>query len=265
MFDVSFVQLGLVLGAGVLVLGPKELPVVSRLAGRAVGRAMRLLLDARAQWEAIARETGEINELQSSLRSGLSEYHQFRSELRQGFNTLRSSARVSPVARAEVSHVQATNDKADPASRPHRSTSSNSSFAAQPLTDQHRTGSLSEYHLHEMISLAAELREMRRQEDDAHHVGATSATDFLVAEKETQDHSPQHRRELARLRMQRSSGADILLEAEEERELASIIATQLAAIDGDIYTQPAASATVTSQAEEEFQRPHSNPSGKEDH
>lgn len=68
MFDISLVQVGLLLGAGVFVLGPSELPVVSRFAGRACGRAVRFVLDARKQWEEIAKETSELNEVCFPLR-----------------------------------------------------------------------------------------------------------------------------------------------------------------------------------------------------
>mgnify|MGYP001791076322 CR=1 FL=1 len=54
--------------------------------------------------------------------------------------------------------------------------------------------------------------------------------------------------------MQMSGGADILLAAEEESELAATIATQLSNFDGDIYAPPAAKGQSAGDSQEDVMR-----------
>lgn len=80
MFDVSWGELFVVVGAGLFLVGKKDLPKAAHTLGNQVGRVVGLLQGARARADRFA-EHSELRQLQNELRSGLRELDAVRSEM----------------------------------------------------------------------------------------------------------------------------------------------------------------------------------------
>ena len=80
MFNVSWGELFLAVGAGFFLVGKKDLPKVAFTVGTQVGRVVGLLQGARARADRFA-EHSELRHLQNELRSGLRELDAVRSEM----------------------------------------------------------------------------------------------------------------------------------------------------------------------------------------
>ena len=81
MFDsISWGELIVLGGLGFVLVGRKDLPRVSRLAGTQLGRVVGLLQGARARADQFATNN-ELKQLQNELRSGLRELDQVKTEL----------------------------------------------------------------------------------------------------------------------------------------------------------------------------------------
>jgi sec-independent protein translocase protein TatB len=80
MFEVSWGEIALVLGVGVAIVGPKDLPKAARFAGTQLGRVVGLLQGARARADRFAAQN-ELRQLQNELRAGLRELDAVKSEL----------------------------------------------------------------------------------------------------------------------------------------------------------------------------------------
>lgn len=80
MLDVSWGEFAVILGLGLALIGRKDLPHASRVAGTQVGRIVGLLQGARARADRFAAQN-ELRQLQNELRSGLRELDAVKSEL----------------------------------------------------------------------------------------------------------------------------------------------------------------------------------------
>jgi Sec-independent protein translocase protein TatA len=80
MFDVSWGEITVVVGLGLVLIGRKDLPRAARVAGTQVGRVVGFLQGARAKADRYAAHN-ELRQLQNELRSGLRELDAVKSEL----------------------------------------------------------------------------------------------------------------------------------------------------------------------------------------
>lgn len=85
MFDVSWGEMGVVVGLGLFLIGRKDLPKAARVAGTQVGRVVGMLQGARARADAFA-QTNELRALHNEVRSGLRELDAVKAELAVSFS-----------------------------------------------------------------------------------------------------------------------------------------------------------------------------------
>jgi len=86
MLEVSWGELGVVIGIGLFLIGRRDLPNAARIAGTQVGRVVGLLQGARARADRFAAQS-ELTHLQNELRSGLRELDAVKSELAVSMST----------------------------------------------------------------------------------------------------------------------------------------------------------------------------------
>lgn len=80
MFDVSFGEVAILGGIGLVLVGRKDLPHVSHVFGRQVGRVVGLLQGARLRADRFATDH-QLKQLQNEFRSGLRELDAVKAEL----------------------------------------------------------------------------------------------------------------------------------------------------------------------------------------
>ncbi|KAL3796157.1 hypothetical protein HJC23_000660 [Cyclotella cryptica] len=103
MFDVSFGEVALLTGIGIVLIGRKDLPFVSHALGRQVGRVVGLLQGARLRADRFATDH-QLKQLQNEFRSGLRELDAVKAELAGAMTTTGSlGAMVPGVDRRRVS------------------------------------------------------------------------------------------------------------------------------------------------------------------
>eukprot|EP00884_Botryococcus_braunii_P005296 jgi/Botrbrau1/14768/Bobra.0284s0002.1 len=83
----SYGELLLIGGAGFLLIGPRDLPLYSRLAGRAAGRAVAFINEVRSKLINVANDA-EVTKLHEEIQQGLLELRTIRHELRSGINIM---------------------------------------------------------------------------------------------------------------------------------------------------------------------------------
>lgn len=86
MVEVSWGELGVVVGVGLFLIGRKDLPKAAHTLGTQVGRVVGLLQGARARADRFTAQN-ELRQLQNELRSGLRELDNVKSELAVSMST----------------------------------------------------------------------------------------------------------------------------------------------------------------------------------
>lgn len=80
MFDISWGELAVLSGVGLVLIGRKDLPLASRAIGQQVGRIVGLLQGARLRADRYASDH-QLKQLQNEFRSGLRELDAVKAEL----------------------------------------------------------------------------------------------------------------------------------------------------------------------------------------
>jgi Sec-independent protein translocase protein TatA len=112
MFDVSFGEVAVLTGVGIVLVGRRDLPYVSHAFGRQVGRVVGLLQGARLRADRFATDH-QLKQLQNEFRSGLRELDAVKAELAGAMtNTGGGSlgAIVPGVDRRRVQNTPTTNN-----------------------------------------------------------------------------------------------------------------------------------------------------------
>lgn len=86
MVEISWGEVGFVIGVGMFLIGRKDLPKAAHTVGTQLGRVVGLLQGARARADQYTAQN-ELRQLQNELRSGLRELDQVRSELAVSMST----------------------------------------------------------------------------------------------------------------------------------------------------------------------------------
>ncbi|RWW85374.1 hypothetical protein BHE74_00005938 [Ensete ventricosum] len=81
MFGISYGELFLILGATAALIGPKDLPVIARTAGRLAGRAIGYVQLARGQFETVVQQS-QANKVHKELQDTLAQLEAIRYEIR---------------------------------------------------------------------------------------------------------------------------------------------------------------------------------------
>ncbi|PKA56968.1 hypothetical protein AXF42_Ash002272 [Apostasia shenzhenica] len=81
MFGISYGELFLIIGATAALIGPKDLPVVARAAGRLAGRAIGYVQMARGQFESVMQQSN-VGEVHKELQDAMAQLEAIRYEIR---------------------------------------------------------------------------------------------------------------------------------------------------------------------------------------
>lgn len=80
-FGISYGELFLILGATAAVIGPKDLPIIARTAGRLAGRAIGYVQLARGQFETVLQQS-QANKVHKELQDTIAQLEAIRYEIR---------------------------------------------------------------------------------------------------------------------------------------------------------------------------------------
>ncbi|XP_038983571.1 sec-independent protein translocase protein TatB isoform X2 [Phoenix dactylifera] len=81
MFGISYGELFLILGATAALIGPKDLPIISRTAGKLAGRAIGYVQLARGQLETVLQQS-QANKVHKELQDTIAQLEAIRYEIR---------------------------------------------------------------------------------------------------------------------------------------------------------------------------------------
>ena len=90
MLDIGFIELALIAGVGLVVLGPQRLPVVTRTVGALLGRAQRYVADVKndiqrqMDLEELRKAQRAVSDIGQSIQSGVSSVEQEVQGVTQG-------------------------------------------------------------------------------------------------------------------------------------------------------------------------------------
>ena len=90
-FGVSTTTLVVVLGAGALALGPKDVPLVARFLGRIAGRAVSHVTHASRAFERAAADA-DVGTIRADIRASMRELRGVATEIEEGLNPLRAAS-----------------------------------------------------------------------------------------------------------------------------------------------------------------------------
>ncbi|CAL8465965.1 g5501 [Coccomyxa elongata] len=145
-FGFSYGEVIVTVAVLAVIIGPKELPIIARAAGRMTGQAAAFLSRSRSQWQKFAEEN-EIAQLHKEMQESLGQLRAIQNELRYGPQLmnpgpLAQRAMGVPPQRAagqgvvpdQAAHAQAPNQAAPAHARPQKSAGRGA--AANALTDE---------------------------------------------------------------------------------------------------------------------------------
>ncbi|PIN25816.1 hypothetical protein CDL12_01440 [Handroanthus impetiginosus] len=81
MLGISYGELFLLLGATAALIGPKDLPIIARTAGRLAGRAIGYVQVARGQFESVMQQT-QARQVHKELQDTMAQLEAIRHEIR---------------------------------------------------------------------------------------------------------------------------------------------------------------------------------------
>lgn len=81
MFGISYGELFLIVGATAALIGPKDLPVIAKAAGRLAGRAIGYVQLARGQLETVLQQS-QANKVHKELQDTIAQLEAIRHEIR---------------------------------------------------------------------------------------------------------------------------------------------------------------------------------------
>lgn len=119
MFDFAWSHILLVLVVALVVVGPKDLPRLMRIAGRWVGKARRMADGLRANFDEMARET-ELDELRKEI-AALRNYHpavQLKNEINRAMQPPAAAAAIPETALTGSAAASAVANGAEGATAP---------------------------------------------------------------------------------------------------------------------------------------------------
>ncbi|KAG8663353.1 hypothetical protein MANES_01G202000v8 [Manihot esculenta] len=138
MLGISYGELFLLLGATAALIGPKDLPIIARTAGRLAGRAIGYVQLARGQFENVMQQS-QARQVHKELQDTMAQLEAIRHEIRSisilnpGPLTRRLVDNVDPSSGSNASSVPENQDAQD----------TPKAVASKPYTEQTNGGSIS--------------------------------------------------------------------------------------------------------------------------
>ncbi|CAA2966899.1 Hypothetical predicted protein [Olea europaea subsp. europaea] len=81
MFGISYGEVFLLLGAAAALIGPKDLPIIARTAGKLAGRAIGYVQVARGQFESVMQQS-QARQVHKELQDTMTQLEAIRHEIR---------------------------------------------------------------------------------------------------------------------------------------------------------------------------------------
>ncbi|CAI9105876.1 OLC1v1004900C2 [Oldenlandia corymbosa var. corymbosa] len=81
MLGISYGELFLIIGATAVLIGPKDLPIIARIAGRLAGRAIGYVQVARGQFDNVMQQT-QARQVHKELQDTIAQLEAIRHEIR---------------------------------------------------------------------------------------------------------------------------------------------------------------------------------------
>lgn len=104
-FGFSYGEVLFLLAGTVILLGPKDLPIMARAAGRLTGKAVGYLQTMRGQVDTIMQQS-QVNDVQKELREAMAQLDAIRHEVRSGMSIMQHRPLVRENFEKSASHVQ---------------------------------------------------------------------------------------------------------------------------------------------------------------
>ncbi|XP_050218224.1 uncharacterized protein LOC126668993 [Mercurialis annua] len=102
MFGISYGELFLLVGATAALIGPKDLPIISRTAGRLAGRAIGYVQLARSQFDNVMQQS-QASQVHKELKDAMAQLEAIRYEMRSI-----SMLNANPLSRRLVDNIDQT-------------------------------------------------------------------------------------------------------------------------------------------------------------
>ncbi|KAJ8627114.1 hypothetical protein MRB53_020421 [Persea americana] len=209
MLGISYGELFLMLGATAALIGPKDLPMIARTAGRLAGRAIGYVQMARGHFENVLQQS-QASQVHKELQDTMAQLEAIRYEIRS-----LSIMNPGPMTRRLMDGVE------------HAPSTSGSNTAEKLVEEKKTTGSISEDHsattiisatMHSQAMTYAKLAESATLKTASLKAGGVNLNDddglftVLPVSAESTGLLPNRRDEV--------KGSDIMLEAIVEAEIA---------------------------------------------
>ncbi|CAN1174731.1 Sec-independent protein translocase protein TatB [Linum perenne] len=139
MFGISYGELFILLGATAALIGPKDLPIIARTAGRLTGRAIAYVQLARGQFESVMQQS-QARQVHKELQDKMAQMESILYEIRST-----SMLKPGPMTRRIIDDLDNPSSKASAHGVAENSSVVNMSTAtvSQVSTEQSHTASIS--------------------------------------------------------------------------------------------------------------------------
>ncbi|XP_051141988.1 uncharacterized protein LOC127258943 [Andrographis paniculata] len=148
MLGISYGELFLILGATAALIGPKDLPIIARTAGRLAGRAIGYVQVARGQFDSVMQQS-QARQVHKELQDTMAQLEAIRHEIRsisfinpgplttRLVDNIANQAPVTNVDKETSKPPQESRDKIDSTEATNTDTAMGYSSSTSPLSDMH--------------------------------------------------------------------------------------------------------------------------------
>ncbi|XP_047975726.1 sec-independent protein translocase protein TatB-like [Salvia hispanica] len=216
MLGISYGELFLIVGAAAALIGPKDLPVIARTAGRLAGRAIGYVQVARGQFESVMHQS-QARQVHKELQDTMAQLEAIRHEVRS-ISFMNPGPLTTRLVDNIASQPPVTNVEKESSKPPQESNVRVETPVASRKTKDHSPSTFSLSDVHSQASAYARLAESApltaNSMDDVLNELKDDSGQFVVLpiSAETAKLLPCQKGDL--------SGSDLLLEAVLEEEVA---------------------------------------------
>ncbi|XP_042005035.1 sec-independent protein translocase protein TatB-like isoform X1 [Salvia splendens] len=216
MLGISYGELFLIVGAAAALIGPKDLPVIARTAGRLAGCAIGYVQVARGQFESVMHQS-QARQVHKELQDTMAQLEAIRHEVRS-ISFMNPGPLTTRLVDNIASQPPVTNVENESSKPPQKSSVRVETPVASRKTKDHSPSTISLSDIHSQASACARLAESApltaNSMDDVLNELKDDSGQFVVLpiSAETAKLLPCQKGDL--------SGSDLLLEAVLEEEVA---------------------------------------------
>ncbi|KAL2535721.1 hypothetical protein Fot_17112 [Forsythia ovata] len=157
MLGISYGELFLMLGATAALIGPKDLPIIARTAGKLAGRAIGYVQVARGQFENVMQQT-QARQVHKELQDTMAQLEAIRHEIRS-ISFMNPGPLTTRLVDNVASHTSASNVEKDPTKPPEESTAKVNSVTTAATLKDHCSPTLALSDIHRQATAYTRLAE----------------------------------------------------------------------------------------------------------